>query len=99
MKKSVPLLFPVVVTGCIWAFSQQQENDPWEKYRPRKLGEVVKANNSVDMQQQPGVNLVVGSITIKARVIYGGKSRPIPADKRSLIKLWMQSNRYPEEAF
>ena len=32
-------------------------------------------------------------------MIYSGKSRPIPADKKSLIKFWMQSNKYSEEIF
>src|SRR5258705_7295884 len=99
MKKSIPLLLLVLLSACICALSQQQENDPWAKYRPRKLSEVIKANNSADMQQQHGIAIITGSITIKARLIYGGRSRPIPDDKRSLIKLWMQSNRYSEEAF
>jgi hypothetical protein len=98
MKKRIPLLLLVVFVTCVCAFSQEQD-DPWAKYVPRKLSEVVKANNNEDMQQTRGVAIVTGSITIKARVIYVGRSRPIPADKKSLIKLWMQSNKISEEVF
>ena len=98
MNKSISLLLLVLFSTCICALSQQQD-DPWAKYIPRKLSDVIKANNTADMQQQPGIAIVTGSTTIRARMIYVGRSRPIPDDKRSLIKLWMQSNRYSEEVF
>ena len=98
MKKRILLLLLVLVSTYVCAMSQEQD-DPWAKYVPRKLSEVVKANNTADMQQTPGVAIVTGSITIKARVIYVGRSRPIPQDKKSLIKLWMQSNKFSEEVF
>lgn len=96
--KLLAVLLSVLFLTSIGALSQEQD-DPWSKYVPRQLGDVVKANNTADMQQQPGVAIVTGSITIKARTVYVRRSRPIPEDKRSLIKLWMQSNRYSEEVF
>lgn len=97
MTRTVSLLLLVLFPTCICALSQPQD-DPWAKYVPRKLSEVIKANDA-DVQQQPGVTILVGSTTIKARLIYAGQSRPIPDDKKSLIKLWMQSNKYSEEVF
>lgn len=83
------------LTTCVSA--QAQEEDPWAKYTPAKLSEVIKALTSSDMQNQNGVD--IGSRPLKTRVIYSGKSRSIPADKKSLIKFWMQSNKYSEEIF
>lgn len=80
-------------------FAQQQDEDPWAKYGPGKLSDIIKANSSPTMQRQRGVDIAVGSAAVKARVVYIGKSRSIPDDKRSLIKLWMQSNKYSEEMF
>ena len=97
--KRFSLLLMVLLHYSISALPQQQADDPWAKYLPRKLSEVIKANNSADMQQQEGVAIVVGSSPFKARVIYTGQSRPIREDKKSLIKLWMQSNKYSEDHF
>jgi hypothetical protein len=97
--KSFSLLLMVLLHYSICALPQQQDDNPWAKYLPRKLSEVIKANNSADMQQQQGVAIVVGSSPFKARVIYRGQFRPIPEDKKSLIKLWMQSNNYSEDHF
>ncbi len=82
------------LTTCVSA--QAQDEDPWAKYTPAKLGEVIKAFPP-SMQNEGGVD--IGSRPLKTRVIYSGKSRPIPADKKSLIKFWMQSNKYSEEIF
>lgn len=77
------------------ASAQRQDEDPWAKYTPGKLSEVIKAQTFPNMQNEGGVDM--GSHPLKARVIYSGKSRPIPSDKKSLIKFWMQSYRYSEE--
>lgn len=98
MNKRIPILLLVLFSTCICALSQQQD-DPWAKYVPRKLSEVIKTSKTDDLQQEPGVAIFTGSTTIKARMIYVGQSRPIPADKKSLIKLWMQSNGFSEEHF
>ena len=81
------------LTTC--ASAQRQDEDPWAKYSPAKLSEVIKEHTFRNMQNERGVD--IGSHPLKARVIYSGKSRPIPADKKSLIKFWMQSNSYSEE--
>ena len=83
------------LTTCVSA--QAQEADPWAKYTPAKLSEVIKATTSSNMQNEGGVD--IGSRPLKTRVSYSGKSRPIPADRKSLIKFWMQSNKYSEEIF
>jgi hypothetical protein len=99
MKRRLSILLLVLLHSGFCALAQQQGNDPWAKYIPRKLSEVVKANDSADMQQDQGVAIVLGSAPFKARLIYTGQARPIVDDKRSLIKLWMQSNKYSEEHF
>jgi len=99
MKRRFSVLILVLLAFSICALAQQQEDDPWAKYTPRKLSDVIKANSSRNMQRQQGVDIAIGSAPVKARVIYTGQSRPIPEDKRSLIKLWMQSNKYSEEHF
>ena len=97
MKQFSGLILALIVAGC--AYAQQRDEDPWAKYVPGKLNDVIRANSSGNEQQQPGVDIAIGSATIKARVVYAGKSRPISDDKRSLIKVWMQSNKYSEEVF
>ncbi|HXK39661.1 MAG TPA: hypothetical protein VJ837_02405, partial [Candidatus Paceibacterota bacterium] len=84
MKRRFSLLLLVLFHSSICALAQQQVDDPWAKYLPRKLKEVVKANNSADVQQEQGVAIVLGSVPFKARVIYTGQSRPLVEDKRSL---------------
>ena len=99
MKRRSSLLVLILWGLCTCAFAQQQEDDPWAKYIPRKLSDVVKASSSSNFQRQQGVDIAIGSATLKAKVIYKGRSRPIAGDKKSLIKLWMQSNKYSEEHF
>jgi hypothetical protein len=89
----------LVLVIFAFTFCASAQDDPWAKYKPGKLSSVIKANTYPNMQGAGGVDIVVGSAPVKARVIYTGKSRPIPEDKRSLVKLWMQSNRYSEEEF
>jgi hypothetical protein len=98
MNKRILILLFVLFSTCICAVAQQQD-DPWAKYVPRKLSELIKASKTDDLQQEPGVAIFTGSTTIKARMIYVGQSRPVPEDKKSLIKLWMQSNGFSEEHF
>ncbi len=99
MKKRFSALTLTLIAFATCGFAQQQEEDQWAKYVPGKLIDVIKANTSRNMQHEQGVDIAVGSAPVKARVAYSGKSRRIPDDKRSLIKLWMQSNKYSEETF
>ena len=99
MNRKLVRLILVFFSLTICALAQEKDEDPWAKYTPGKLSEIIKANTSPNMQNQGGVDFAVGSAPVRARVIYTGKSRPIPDDKRSLIKLWMQSNKYSEEIF
>ncbi|HZE64891.1 MAG TPA: hypothetical protein VE056_13490 [Pyrinomonadaceae bacterium] len=92
-KLRLVLLAFFALTTC--ASAQGQDEDPWAKYTPDKLSEVIKAHTFRNMQNERGVD--IGSHPLRARVIYSGKSRPIPSDKKSLIKFWMQSNKYSEE--
>lgn len=84
---------------AVSAFPQENVDDPWAKYTPGKLSKITQAEAFQNMQEMGGVTLGIPATPIRARVTYMGKLRPISDDTRSLVMLWMQSNRYSEEIF
>jgi hypothetical protein len=79
-------------------FISAQCQDPWEKYQPRTLNQIIK-NHASKVLDDPDIEMSFpgGSIAVLARysftsrvkVTYTGQSRSIPPKRKELIKDWL----------
>jgi hypothetical protein len=88
-----PLAFAVMIS-----FVSTQAQDPWEKYQPRTLDQIVKnyATKVIDdpdivMKFPDGSAAVLArdSFPSKVKVTYTGRSRTISPQRKELIKDWL----------
>jgi len=89
-----------VLTSVISA----QDQDPWEKYQPRTLDQIIK-NHAAKVLDDPDIVmsfsdgstavLTRDSFASRVKVTYTGRSRSIPPKRKELIKDWLTVT-YPD---
>jgi hypothetical protein len=82
-----------------------QDEDPWKKYQPRTLHEIIKLhatkvfdNPEILMNFSDGSTAVLtrDSFPSKVKVTYTGRSRNIPAKRKELLKDWLITTYGPD---
>jgi hypothetical protein len=91
----------VVLTGFILA----QDQNPWEKYQPRTLDQILK-NHAAKVLDDPDILmnfpdgstavLARDSFTSKVKVTYTGRSRSISPKRKELIRDWLTTTYGPK---
>src|SRR2546428_4713691 len=90
----------VVLTG----FFSAQDQDPWKKYQPRTLDQIIK-NHATKVLDDPDILmnfpdgstavLARDSFTSKVKVTYTGQSRSISPKRKEIISNWLTVT-YPD---
>lgn len=87
------------------SFISAQDQDPWEKYQPRTLDQILK-NHAAKVLDDPDIlmNFPDGSTAVLARdsftsrvkVTYTGQSRSISPRRKELIRDWLTTTYGPK---
>ncbi len=95
------LLLALAILAVIAA---AQEQDPWAKYKPRTLSQVVKAggakvlnNPDLTIQQLDDYTafLVYQGTPSQSKVIYTGLSRALSEKRKKIITMWVKAVHGP----
>lgn len=84
--------------AVLTSFISAQGQDPWEKYQPRTLDQIIKNHASkvlddpdIEMSFPDGSTSVLArySFTSRVKVTYTGRSRSIAPKRKELIEGWL----------
>jgi hypothetical protein len=83
--------------SVLTSFTSAQDQNPWDKYQPRTLDQIIK-NHAAKVLNDPDIVmdfpdgstavLTRDSFPSRVKVTYTGRSRSIPPKRKELIKDW-----------
>jgi hypothetical protein len=92
------LALSLLALALLTSFISAQGQDPWEKYQPRTLDQIIKNhaakvldNPDIEMSFPDGSTAVLtrDSFPSRVKVTYTGRSRSISPKRKELIKDWV----------
>lgn len=102
LSRMKPALFlTAFLAGIATICSAQAQQDTWSKYKPRTIQSVVAAHQEqvveIDSSSPLAENkllLSADSFPSKVKLVFLGKSRPMPQKRRELLQAWKKMLKY-----
>src|SRR5262252_8515529 len=97
MKRATLLVCSFALMVAV--YGQDRKQSQWDAYQPRTLASVIEECECDDESGDPSIRTYInlpGDFPSLVKVVYLGKSRPLPANKRELLTHWAKS-RHPED--